>query len=47
MQKTIIELSDLMKKYPKSAAFLLSIMVLNLVYAFGKDIGAWLYHLTH
>lgn len=47
MQKTIIELSDLMKKYPKSAAFILSIVVLNLVYGFGKDIGAWIHYLTH
>jgi len=47
MQKTIIELADLMKKYPKIAAFILSIVVLNLVYAFGKDIGAWIYDLTH
>ncbi|BCG60763.1 hypothetical protein PUR_41880 [Paenibacillus sp. URB8-2] len=39
--------SGFIKKYPKLAILFLAILVFDIVYYFGKEIGRTLYYLTH
>ncbi|MCM3173027.1 MULTISPECIES: hypothetical protein [unclassified Paenibacillus] len=47
MTKYITEITDLMRKYPRASAVILSAIAINLIYTLGKNIGTLIYQLIH
>jgi hypothetical protein len=47
MKNMQFSLSGFIKKYPKVTLFFLAVLMIDIIYYFGKEIGETLYYLGH